>query len=138
MPSPSSHFRSLRALTATAAALTIPLAAFGASANNSKAELRQALVADYQLTQVGQVMLKTDYNRITKPGTILAVRVPGIYADMANTQNDIVNTNVLDGQVTQASGFFAATGGSTANSRTLKPDENTHGKDSCWIVTLHS
>jgi hypothetical protein len=41
-------------------------------------------------------------------------------------KTDIVNTNVLDGQVTQASGFFAATGGSTANSRTLKPDEKVY------------
>ncbi|AXC12040.1 hypothetical protein ACPOL_2727 [Acidisarcina polymorpha] len=57
---------------------------------------------------------------------LLAVRVPGIYADMANTEKEIINTNVADGQVTQASGFWAATSGSTGNSRTLKPDEKVY------------
>jgi hypothetical protein len=45
---------------------------------------RLALLADYPLTSVGIVMFKVDFNRITKPGAILAVRLPGIYADVAN------------------------------------------------------
>jgi hypothetical protein len=101
----------------------VPLFASGAS--NSKA-LREALVADYPLTQVGVVMFKTDYNRITKPGTIFAVRVPGIYADMANTEDAIINTNVVGGQVSQATGFSAAFGSSTGYSRTLNPNEKVY------------
>src|SRR5271170_6390363 len=92
---------------------------------NSKA-LRETLVADYPLTKVGVVMLKTDYNRITQPGVILAVRVPGIYADIANTEDAIVNTNVADGKVSQATGFTAAFGSSTGRSRTLKQNEQVY------------
>jgi len=81
--------------------------------------MREALVADYPLTRVGVVMFKNDYNRITQPGGIFAVRVPGIYADVANTEDVIVNTNVANGQVSQATGFTAAFGGNTSRSRTL-------------------
>jgi hypothetical protein len=104
----------------------IPLLAFGAP--NSKA-LREALVADYPLTKVGVVMFKTDYNRITQPGAILAVRVPGIYADVANTEDAIVNTNVANGQVSQATGFTAAFGSNTGKSRTLNPNEKVYVTD---------
>jgi hypothetical protein len=117
---------SLRVLTVTAAATTLSVSAFAAP--NSRA-MREALVADYPLTQVGQVMFKTDYTRITKPGVILAVRLPGIYADVANTQNAIVNTNYANGQITQATGFAAAFGGSTAQSRTLNPNEKVYVTD---------
>lgn len=75
-------------------AITIAAASFSVSAfaaSNARA-MREALIVAYPLTQVGQVMFKTDYTRITKPGVILAVRLPGIYADVANTQNAIVNT----------------------------------------------
>lgn len=71
-------------------------------------------------------MFKTDYTRITKPGVTLAVRLPGIYADVANTENSIVNTNFADGQLTQATGFSAAFSGSTAHSRTLNPNEKVY------------
>ena len=104
----------------------MPLLAFGAP--NSKA-LREALIADYPLTKVGVVAFKTDYNRITQPGTILAVRVPGIYADIANTEDAIVNTNVANGQVSQATGFTAAFGSNTGKSRTLKPEEKVYVTD---------
>ena len=86
----------------------------------------QALSADYPLTQVGQVMFETDYTRITKPGAILAVRLPGIYADVANTKDAIVNTNYADGQIAQATGFSAAFGSSTTHSRTLNPNEKVY------------
>jgi len=95
------------------------------AATNSKA-MREALVADYPLTRVGVVMFKNDYNRITQPGGIYAVRVPGIYADVANTENVIVNTNVANGQVSQATGFTAAFGGNTGRSRTLNPNEKVY------------
>jgi hypothetical protein len=119
-------FRSISMRVLTATALTIPLTAFGAL--NSRA-MREALVADYPLTQVGQVMFKTDYTRITKPGVILAVRVPGIYADVANTEDAIVNTNYANGQISQATGFAGAFGGTTAHSRTLNPNEKVYVTD---------
>jgi len=116
---------SLYVLTVAAAA-TLSVSAFAAS--NAKA-MREALVIDYPLTQVGQVMFKTDYTRITKPGVILAVRLPGIYADVANTEHAIVNTNYANGQITQASGFTAAFSGSTSQSRTLNQNEKVYVTD---------
>ena len=65
-------------------------------------------------------------SRVTQPGAILAVRLPGIYADVANTKNVIVNTNYADGQLTQATGFTAAFGGSTAHSKTLAPNDKVY------------
>jgi hypothetical protein len=118
---PSSLFRTV--LTTLAVSTVISSFAFGAT--NSKA-LREALVADYPLTRVGFVMLKNDYNRITQPGGIYAVRVAGIYADVANTDNVIVNTNIANGQVSQATGFSAAFGGNTGRSRTLNPNEKVY------------
>ena len=120
----SPSFRVL--LIATVAAVTTPITAFGAP--NSRA-LREALVAVYPLTKVGVVMFKTDYNRITQPGVILAVRLPGIYADVANTQDAIVNTNFANGQVSQATGFAAAFGSNTGHSRTLNPNEKVYITD---------
>ena len=120
----SPSFRVL--LIATVAAATIPHTSFGAP--NSRA-MREALVADYPLTKVGVVMFKTDYNRITQPGVILAVRLPGIYADVANTQDAIVNTNFANGQVSQATGFAAAFGSNTGHSRTLNPNEKVYVTD---------
>src|SRR6202789_4495202 len=120
----SPSFRVL--LVATVAAATIPLTALGAP--NSRA-MREALVADYPLTKVGVVMFKTDYTRITQRGVILAVRLPGIYADVANTQDSIVNTNFANGQVSQATGFAAAFGSNTGHSRTLNPNEKVYVTD---------
>ena len=124
---PSFHSPSFRVLLiATVAVATTPLTAVGAP--NSRA-MREALVADYPLTKVGVVMFKTDYNRITQPGVILAVRLPGIYADVANTQDAIVNTNFANGQVSQATGFAAAFGSNTGHSRTLNPNEKVYVTD---------
>jgi hypothetical protein len=74
-------------------------------------------------------MFKTDYNRITQPGVILVVRLPGIYTDVANTQDSIVNTNFANGQVSQATGFAAAFGSNTGHSRTLNPNEKVYVTD---------
>src|SRR5580698_4518534 len=124
---PSFRSPSFRVLfIATVAAATTPFTAFGAP--NSRA-MREALVADYPLTKVGVVMFKTDYNRITQPGVILAVRLPGIYADVANTQDSIVSTNFANGQVSQATGFAAAFGSNTGHSRTLNPNEKVYVTD---------
>ena len=118
----SSHKRIV--LTASLLGVLAPASAF--SSTNSKA-MREALVADYSLTKVGMTgMAQLDYTRITQPGIILAVRLPGIYADMANTQNVIVNTNFQNGQLSQATGFTAAFGGNTGHSRTLAPNEKVY------------
>jgi hypothetical protein len=122
MPFPSSP-RSRTVLLASFMCALIPASAFCLPTGKA---LRETLVADYPLTKVGVVGFQTDYTRITQPGVILAVRLPGIYADVANTQNVIVNTNVANGQVSQATGFTAAFGGSTAHSRTLTPNEKVY------------
>ena len=120
----SSSFRTRAFLAASALSIVAPAVAY--SAPNSKA-MREALVADYPLTRVGLTgMAQFDYTRITQPGAILAVRLPGIYADMANTQNVIVNTNYQNGQLTEATGFTAAFGGNTGHSRTLAPNEKVY------------
>ncbi len=90
----------IRAVLATLA-LSPVYSLSAVAATNSKA-MREALVADYPLTRVGVVMFKNDCNRITQPGGIYAVRVPGIYADVANTENVIVNTNIANGQVSSS------------------------------------
>ena len=120
----SSSFRTCAFLAASALSILAPAVAY--SALNSKA-MREALVADYPLTRVGLTgMAQFDYTRITQPGAVLAVRLPGIYADMANTQNVIVNTNYQNGQLTEATGFTAAFGGNTGHSRTLAPNEKVY------------
>ena len=120
----NSSARSRIVLAAALVSVTLPASAFAAP--NSKA-MREALVADYPLTKVGLTGLaQYDYTRITQPGAILAVRLPGIYADEANTQNVIVNTNFANGQLSQATGFTAAFGGSTGHSRTLAPNEKVY------------
>ena len=120
----TSSFRTRSVLTTSLVCILAPAAAF--CAPNSKA-LREALVADYPLTRVGMTgMAQFDYTRITQPGAILAVRLPGIYADVANTQNVIVNTNYANGQLSQATGFTAAFGGNTGHSKTLAPNEKVY------------
>jgi hypothetical protein len=116
---------STRALiTASLICALAPASAF--CAPNSKAT-RDALIEAYPLTRVGMTGLaQFDYTRITQPGAILAVRLPGIYADLANTKNVIVNTNFANGQIAQATGFTAAFGGNTGHSRTLNPNEKVY------------
>ena len=70
-------------------------------------------------------MFRPDYNRITQPGVVLTVRIPGIYADMANTQQAIINTNIEDGQAAQQKGFLASLS-KTNQSRTLDPNETVY------------
>ena len=101
-----------------------PAPAFSAP---SKRDMRTALVALYPLTRVGMHgLVDFDYTRVTEPGPILAVRLPGIYADVANTKNAILETNYSDGKLTQQTGFAAAFGGNTSHSRTLAPNEKVY------------
>ena len=101
-----------------------PVPAFSAP---SRRDMRTALVALYPLTRVGMSgLVDFDYTRVTEPGPILAVRLPGIYADVANTKNAILETNYSDGKLTQQTGFAAAFGGNTSHSRTLAPNEKVY------------
>lgn len=101
-----------------------PAPAFCAPNNRA---IRDQLVALYPLTRVGMNGLAGfDYTRVTEPGPILAVRLPGIYADVANTKNAIIETNYTNGQINQATGFAAAFGGNTSHSRTLVPNEKVY------------
>ena len=118
------RFTSRALITTSLVCALAPAPAF--CAPNSKA-MREALIAAYPLTKVGMTgLVQFDYARITQPGAILVVRLPGIYADLANTKNVIVNTNYQDGQLTQATGFAAAFGGNTGQSRTLNPNEKVY------------
>ena len=81
----------------------------------------------YPLTRVGVSGLDGfDYNRVTEPGPIFVVRLPGIYADVANTKGAILETNYTNGKITQETGFAAAFGGNTSHSRTLAPNEKVY------------
>jgi len=84
-----------------------------------KAELQQNLATDYRLTKVGSRGLLFDYGRVTEPGAIFVVRVAGIYADMANTQQAILKTTIRDGQAQQQHGFAAGLT-DTGDSKQLK------------------
>lgn len=83
------------------------------------------LRALYPLTKVGVTMLKFDYNRITEPGAVLTVRIPGIYADVAGTTQAIVSTNVDEGKAVQQKGFLASLS-KTGASRTLNPGDKVY------------
>jgi hypothetical protein len=87
--------------------------------------LKDALIADYPLTKVGMKILQIDYNRITQPGIVLSVRIPGIYADVADTKQAIVATNIADGQATQQRGFLASMS-NTKQARQLSPKETVY------------
>lgn len=111
-------------VTASLVCALAPTPAFSAP---TKRELRTQLVAMYPLTRVGVSGLDGfDYNRVTEPGPIFAVRLPGIYADVANTKGAILETNYTNGKITQETGFAAAFGGNTSHSRTLAPNEKVY------------
>jgi hypothetical protein len=110
-------------LARTAVLLVVTLLSFQAFANDSN--LEETLKGDYPLTKVGISMLKWDYNRITQPGIVLTVRVPGIYADVAGTTQAIVNTSIENGQASQQRGFLASLS-KTGQSRTLNPGETVY------------
>ena len=101
---------------------SLPVTAYALPGDGAVAE---TLKADYPLTKVGVTMLQFDYNRITQPGVVLIVRVPGIYADVAGTKQAIVNTTIEGGQAVQQKGFLASLS-QTGQSRTLNPDEQVY------------
>lgn len=107
------------------AVLTLVLMPVSAYAFVTDGAIAETLKADYPLTKVGVTMLQFDYNRITQPGVVLTVRVPGIYADVAGTKQAIVSTTIEGGQAVQQKGFLASLS-QTGQSRTLNPDEQVY------------
>jgi hypothetical protein len=91
---------------------------------NTKGESAD-FASNYPATKVGHQGIRIDYNRIEHPGGVFAIRVPGIYADIANTPQYIVNTEIDNGQITQGKGFVAAMS-KTGRSRELKPGETVY------------
>ncbi len=81
----------------------------------------------YPLTRVGMSgLLDFDYTRVTEPGPIYAVRLPGIYADVANTRSTIIQANFANGQISRETGFAAAFGGNPAiRARLLRMKRST-------------
>lgn len=57
------------------------------------------------------------YNKILSPGAVLTIRVPGIYADVANLAKPMPLTTIENGKVTHAESFIAG------GARELKPGE---------------
>ncbi|AXC16415.1 hypothetical protein ACPOL_7225 (plasmid) [Acidisarcina polymorpha] len=115
----------LLASVMTAFILFMAVTLSASRAHASESSIAETLKAQYPLTKVGVTMLKFDYNRITQPGAVLTVRVPGIYADVANTTQAIVNTSIVDGQAIQQKGFLASLS-DTHESRTLTPGETVY------------
>ena len=107
------------------ALLLAALAPLSLVAHAADTPLVDALHADYPITKVGIVLLKFDYNRITQPGCILVVRIPGIYADVAGTTQAIVKTNIEDGKAIQQKGFLASLS-KTGQSKTLAPGDKVY------------
>jgi hypothetical protein len=78
-------------------AVVVFLALGPALAANWKQSLEESLKAEYRPTKVGISAFQFDYNRITQPGSVLVVRIPGIYADVADTKQAIVKTKIVNG-----------------------------------------
>jgi hypothetical protein len=84
--------------------------------------LKDSLVAAYPLTKVGVSGFQFNYNRITQPGVVLNVRIPGIFADVADTKQIPLTTNITGGVATQQTGFLAGLN-NTKQGRQLQPNE---------------
>ena len=73
-----------------------------------KKSLEESVKAEYRPTKVGISAFQFDYNRITQPGAVLVVRIPGIYADVADTKQAIVKTKIVNGEAVQQKGVLAS------------------------------
>lgn len=97
----------LGAFSVLALAVSMGPAALSAHAQQNNAALIDMLRTSYKLSEVGTVVLHFDYTRVTKQGTTLIVRIPGIYADMAGmsqTQRTL-DTDITDGVAKVHTGF---------------------------------
>src|ERR1700757_4493836 len=90
-----------------------------------KKSLEESLRAEYRPTKVGISAFQFDYNRITQPGTVLIVRIPGIYADVADTKQAIVKTKIVNGEAVQQKGVLASLS-FTKQSRQLNVGEHVY------------
>ena len=87
-----------------------------------KKSLEESVKAEYRPTKVGISAFQFDYNRITQPGIVLVVRIPGIYADVADTKQAIVKTKIVNGEAVQQKGVLASLS-FTKQSRQLNVNE---------------
>ena len=99
------------------------LFASSAFAADWKKSLEESVKAEYRPTKVGISAFQFDYNRITQPGTVLVVRIPGIYADVADTKQAIVKTKIVNGKAVQQKGMLASLS-FTKQSRQLNVNEH--------------
>jgi len=90
-----------------------------------KKSLEESVKAEYRTTKVGISAFQFDYNRITQPGTVLVVRIPGIYADVADTKQAIVKTKIVNGEAVQQKGVLASLT-FTKQSRQLNVSEHVY------------
>ena len=90
-----------------------------------KKSLEESVKAEYRPTKVGISAFQFDYNRITQPGTVLVVRIPGIYADVADTKQAIVKTKIVNGEAVQQKGVLASLS-FTKQSRQLSVSEHVY------------
>lgn len=114
---------SLVFLTVLATVLLLPAGA--AFAGNWKQSLEETLKAEYRPTKIGIRAFQFDYNRITEPGAVLVVRIPGIYADVADTKQAIIKTKIVNGEAIQQRGVLASLT-FTKQSRQLNVDERVY------------
>lgn len=105
--------------------LLAPLFTGLAFAVNWKQSLEESLKAEYRPTKVGISAFQFDYNRITQPGAVLVVRIPGIYADVADTKQAIVKTKIVNGEAVQQKGILASLS-FTKQSRQLNVSEHVY------------
>ena len=111
-------------VTAPLFVLLAPAPAFCAPNNRA---IRDQLVALYPLTRVGMNGLAGfDYTRITAAGTDPSRSASRHLRRRCEHQERHHQHQFANGQITQATGFAAAFGGSTAHSRTLAPNEKVY------------
>ncbi len=103
--------------------LAVALSGLAYAADESS--LAAALRTDYTVSHVGTSGLKYDYNHVLEPGTVLTVRIDGIFADQANTPQAIVGTLIRDNVAQQQRGLLSAMS-STNQGRMLRVGETVY------------
>lgn len=110
------------ALIASAAAFVLTLPVISQAQKPDKEQIAE-FNNYYRGTKVWKANSRGDaYNKIITPGTVLTIRVPGIYADIANISRPIATTDVENGTVTHANGLISSSS-VAGGPRELKPGE---------------
>ncbi len=120
----STRFLSEACFGSSVAALVLAVGSVGYAAEINGA-VAAKLRADYAVARVGVNGFKFDYNHIVQPGTVLRVRIPGIYADPANTPQAIINTVIVNGEAQQQRGLLSAMS-NTTQGHTFEKDEQVY------------